>query len=383
MWYIIIMKSLPITMPLMLTSETIRMIGDFVKTIKEIAEMAGVSPTTVSRVLNDRPDVNKQTKEAVLKVIEQMHYIPNANAKNLKATASNAICIIVKGIGNLFLLSILEKMQVHIEKEGYIAYVHYIDESDDEVEVSKRLLVEKKPQGIIFLGGSAVNRGTALKPLYVPAVFAAANASELALKHVSSVSVDDRKSAKMAVEELLSLGHRAIVVLGGNLQGADIVGNRFLGVEEAYKARQLHFDKRYYFESKFTLESAYRATLRILESDIAFSAMFCMSDYMAIGAAKALLDRGLQIPRDVSVIGFDGIELSRFYTPSLASVRQPVADIAKKSVEVLVSAIKGERQGQHITVQSELLLGQSIAGRYQKEQSDDIKTKMKEGFLNA
>ena len=339
----------------------------FLNTIKEIAKLSGVSPTTVSRVLNDRPDVNKETKAAVLKIIEEMHYTPNANAKNLKAIASNVVCVIVKGIGNPFLLSLTEAAQGHIEKAGFLPHTHYIDEYDDELMVAKQLMVEKKPLGFLFLGGSAAGRRSDLKQLFAPVVFVAADAKEAELGHVSSVTVDDRLCAAQAVDELLSLGHREIMVLGGSLLAPDIVGNRNLGVRDSFKARGLSFEDSRYFESKFSLESAYRATQRMFDSGLPFTALFCMSDIMAIGAAKAILDRGLKIPEDVSVIGFDGIELARFYSPSLATVRQPVAELAQRSVAVLTGHIAGEKRAQHVVLKGELIPGQSICSRYLSE----------------
>lgn len=336
-------------------------------TIKEIARLAGVSPATVSRVLNDKPDVNRQTRDAVLKVIEQMRYTPNANAKNLKTIATNVVCVIVKGIGNLFLLGIAESMQALVEKEGYFPYIHYIDENDDEVMAARQLAVEKKPLGFIFLGGSVYGRREDLKQLCVPAVFAAADAGGVNLKNVASVSVDDRQSARMAVDELLFRGHRDIAVLGGSLRAPDLVESRYQGVLDSFKNRGLTFSQERYFESKFSLDSAYRATMRILNSGLHLTALFCMSDIMAIGAAKAISDRGLKVPDDISVIGFDGIDFSRFYTPSLATVRQPVSEIAQTSVQIMARLIRGETGIGHVTVKSEILLGQSISTRYLSE----------------
>jgi Transcriptional regulators len=337
-------------------------------TIKEIAKLSGVSATTVSRVLNGRPDVNKETKAAVLKVIEEANYVPNANAKNLKAIASNMICVIVKGIGNPFLLSLVEEMQGHIEAAGYLPHAHYIDESADEVLVAQQLTVEKKPLGFLFLGGSAVGRRNDLRQLSVPVAFAAADAKAVGLSHVSSATVDDRLCAKKAVDALLLRGHREIMVLGGSLLAQDIVGNRHQGVKDAFFERGFVFSEAYYFECKFSLESAYRAASRMLDSGLPFTALFCMSDIMAIGAAKAIHDRGLKIPDDVSVIGFDGLELAKFYTPSLATIRQPVAQMAKISVEVLVKNIQGRSKARHEILTGELLLGQSICERYLSEE---------------
>lgn len=332
-------------------------------TIKEIARLAGVAPATVSRVLNNRPDVKKETKEAVLAVIRDLRYTPNANAKNLKMIATNLICVVVKGTGNLFYVSIVEKMQTHIETYGYTPFVHYIDESDDEIATAKQLQVEKKPLGFIFLGGSTENQREDLTELRTPCVFATTNAAEVELAHVSSVCVDDRRSAQTAVDMLLAHGHRDIVVLGGSLLALDLVHNRYLGVQDSFAAQGLTFSPDRYFECKFSLHSAHRMMRRILAKELHFTAMFAMSDIMAIGAAKAISEHGLRIPQDISVIGFDGIELADYYTPSLATMRQPAPEIAEKSVGILVAQIRGEGGNVHLLLSSEFSQGQSLLTR--------------------
>ncbi len=341
-------------------------------TIKEIAKLAGVAPATVSRVLNNRPDVRKETKEAVLAVIERLKYTPNANAKNLKMISNNLICVIVKGIGNLFLVGIIEMVQARVEASGYMPYVQYIDEAGDEIAAARQLLIERKPLAFVVLGGSVAGRERDLEAVSVPCVFATTDAGCMALPHVSSVCIDDRKAARMAIDRLLSLGHRSIAVMGGSLRPGDLIHNRYLGVRDAFSARGVSFQDQNYIECKFSLDSAYQAMQSTLTCGIRFTALFAMSDIMAIGAARAVADAGLAIPGDISVVGFDGIDMARYYIPSLATVRQPAAEIARASVEIAVRRIRGESGAEHVRFDSEFVAGQSLSNQYTSEQSDDI-----------
>lgn len=329
-------------------------------TIKEIAELAGVAQSTVSRVLNNRPDVSEKTKKRVLEIIDKYNYVPNANAKNLKQINSNIICIIVKGISNMFFTGIVERMQNEIASFSYDPFVQYIDEQDDEFLVARQINTEKKPRGIIFLGGRVKNHEDKIEALNIPCVFATVYSKDIDIPNVSCVSIDDRLAAKSAVSQLLNKGHKDIVVLGGEQKDADLVSNRYKGVLDSYSEKGLEFDERRYFASKFSLSSAYKAMNKALDADFEITAIFAMSDIMAIGAAKAIYERGLSIPGDISVVGFDGIELAYYYNPSLATVTQPAREIAIKSVEVLVNNIIGRNKGKVIILKSEFVSGQSI-----------------------
>ena len=257
-------------------------------------------------------------------------------------------------------------------------YIHYIDEADDEVLAAKQLKIEKKPRGFIFLGGSAANRREELKLLFSPAVFAAADARDVKLPNVSSVSVDDRKSAQMAVDELLRRGHRQMAVLGGSLLAPDLVASRHQGVLDSFAAHGLTFARERYFECKFSLGSAYRATNRLLYSGLPVTALFCMSDIMAIGAAKAIHDRGLSIPRIFPSSALTGWSSAALH-PLLAIQCGSQPRRLPKSVEALMASSRSPR---HITVQTELLLGQSISTGYRSD-SDDIKYHKERRYSHA
>lgn len=331
-------------------------------TIKDIARLAEVGVSTVSRVINDYPGVKPETKTKILKIIEEYNYTPNSNAKSLKQLNSQIICIIVKGILNPFFSGIVIEIQKNIEKAGYVPLVNYIDELDDEIMCAQQFLLEKKGVGILFLGGSANGREEELLKFNKPCVFVTSSAKDCMLSNVSSVSIDDREAAKTAMNYLLDEGHNDILVIGGAmLCQTGLVHDRFLGILDAFTEHNLSFDaKQMYLETKFSYESAYDIINKFMRKKKNFTAIFAMSDIMAIGAAKCIIDRGLKVPEDISIVGFDGIDISRFYNPTLTTVRQPYIDIAQKSIDILLKSIRNEHYSQHLLLDGELIKGNSV-----------------------
>lgn len=330
-------------------------------TIKDIARIAGVGVTTVSRVINNYYGVSDETRTKILEVIEKYNYIPNSNAKHLKQLSSQIICIIVKGILNPFFTGIVIELQKSVEAGGYVPLVTYIDEDKDEIRCARQLITEKKPVGIIFLGGSAANREEELRKLNSPCVFVTSSARTCNVPGISSVSIDDKLAAKSAVSYLLELGHKDILIVGGAIIQRDLIYDRYEGIIEAFKEHGMAFDKEnMYLESKFSYACAYEVMSKFLKTNKKFTAVFAMSDIMAVGIAKCVLDHGYKIPEDISIIGFDGIDEVKFYNPTIATIKQPYVDISRKSVALLIKSIKDNNFSQHLTLHGKLIKGNSV-----------------------
>lgn len=328
--------------------------------IKEIAKLAGVGTSTVSRVINNKPDVNPETKKKVLEVIKANHFEPNANARNLKQINTKTICVVVKGTSNPFFARIVEIIQKEIEVNKLTPLVRYIDESKDEFKAGRRLLNEKKAIGMIFLGGSGIRLDYINENPDVPMVFATTKASDVDFPNVSSVGIDDMSSAKKAMNYLFECGHKQIAIIGGKRQYRDLVAFRYDGVVKSFEEHNIAFDESMYVESKFSMSDAYTTISKLLIKK-KFTALFAMSDIMAIGAAKAIIDAGLKVPEDISIIGFDGIDMAFFYNPTLATIRQPSDEIAIKSVELLMQSLNGETdKPRHIILDSAIVEGRSV-----------------------
>lgn len=331
-------------------------------TIKDIARLAGVGVSTVSRVVNDHPDVNEATREKVKAVIEKYGYTPNTNAKQLKQTISNSVAVVIRGANNLFFAPILEKLQRGMQQTNYQLITHYIDEYADESIIANRLLNENKVKGLIFLGGCAVDSKNEQKlPKDVPCVFVTVDATGTTLPNVYSVCVDDRKAAAKAVDALFDLGHTKIAVVGGVVEEFNLIDKRQLGVIDSFKAHGYDFDPKMYFTAGFSLLSGYNAMKKGLTQGIDFTAVFAMSDMMAVGAARALNEAGLKISDDISLVGFDGIELAKYLTPSIATIQQPSEELAAQAIKLLLAGINGEEVPERfVLLPTEYVPGESV-----------------------
>lgn len=331
-----------------------------VYTIKDIAALAGVGISTVSRVLNHRPDVSEATRKRVMDVVNMHNYAQNMNAKNLKQRNADLVSLIVRGRQNSFLSDIAEHIIEYGEAGGESFQVDFLDESGDEIAAARRHVNEKKVPALVFLGANIVGRERELAELKTPCVFTTVDTSAQTAFPSSSVSVDNRRAAEMAIGHLLDRGHRRIAVFGGTRHVDDGIGHRYEGVLRAFSNRGLGFDEALYVECSFGMEKAYRTAKRFLSQGHDFTAVFAVSDIMAIAIIKALDDAGLRVPQDVSVVGFDGIALSRFTLPTLTTVAQPTAQLARTTVELVSRLLKNPKDREHAILESSLLEGGSV-----------------------
>ena len=198
-----------------------------------------------------------------------------------------------------------------------------------------------KPLGILFLGGNTCNFQKDFDKIDIPCVLVTNDAGHQEFPNLSSVTTDDRQAAKAAIDALVGLGHRQFAVVGGDLQVSDTSQLRYAGCLDSFREHSIAFDEKLDYQGvRYSYESGYQATQRLLESGRKFTALFAAADVMAIGAIRALRDAGLQVPQDVSVIGFDGLPISKYLVPQLSTVEQSVEIMAKRSVEILLSCIE-------------------------------------------
>lgn len=325
-------------------------------TIKDIAKLCGVGVSTVSRAMNNHPDINPQTKEKILKVIEEHNYIPNNSARNLKRSESNTIALLMKGIDNPFfqgMFNIFEEMLNR--KKNYTFILQKVGFDEDEINVAMELEKEKKLKGIIFLGGRIREDMRMFEELHVPYVLCTFGYS--AKPHTSSVnfvSIDDIKESYKMVDYLCSLGHRKIAVITSAQEERGIGSLRYEGYRRALEKNGIALDQGLvcYMKSgleSFSADNGYAVTQELLASGKEFTAIFAASDMTAIGVCKAILEAGKRIPEDYSVAGFDGLGLTHYYHPSITTIHQPMEEMAKAAVRMLLAMIEGE-ECQHAQV---------------------------------
>lgn len=330
-------------------------------TIKDIARESGYSISTVSRVLNHRNDVSPDAKQKIEEVVARFNFVPNNNAKHLKQNNSKAIGILVKGISNMMFASIVEEIQQMIEKTEYTLVVSYLDEDADEVEQAILLCRERKPLGLLFLGGNPEYFEKGFTGVDVPCVLVTNRANEMGYKNLSSVATDDVEAACCAVDALFNAGHKRIGILGGNIETSYTSLQRYRGCKKSFVKHDKEFDVEQCYEKvRFSFDSAYRGMERLLAKFPDVTAIFAMSDVMAIGAIRALFDMGYRVPEDISVVGFDGTTLTEYYNPKVATVKQQYKTLATRSVEILFGQIELKKDAIHEIVPFEFVNGESI-----------------------
>lgn len=334
-------------------------------TIKDIAKLAGCSVSTVSRALNGHHDINAATKAKIQAIIDEYNYTPNQNAKQLKQLAGNSILMLVNGGENPFFSPLIREIEAYAGRAGVSISLHYLDEREDEVLAAIQLCTEQKPIGIIFLGGDLNNFRENFKKISLPCVLSTANAEGLEFTNLSSVSVDDFAGGAEAVNRLIELGHEKIGIICGDSMSEGPSGVRFRGAASALNRGE--YDTSICESSEYTLSSAYNAAIALRRKYRDMTAIFAMSDILAIGAVRAFSDMKIRVPEDISVIGFDGIEMADFYNPRIATLKQPMSRIAEQTVTLLMDMIDNGAAGRHILLKAEYRDGGSVCRKYKEE----------------
>lgn len=337
-------------------------------TIQDIARISGYSIGTVSRVINHRADVSEEARRKVEEVIQEQNYQPNTSARMLRQSVSSEVSVIVRGINNIFLQSTLEQIQIRVREHGESVNAHFIGETEDEVAMAAQIVQNQKPKGLVFLGGSVQTFREGFSKISVPSVLISSSADGLGYDNLSSFSTDDHEAGGHAVNMLALHGHHRIGILGGypgDVRGErpdDSVVLRIRGAIETLEAGGIAFDvERDYEACPFSAKGGYQAAKRLLLRTPDLTGVFAISDSIAIGAIRAFHDMGLSVPEDISVIGFDGITISKYSVPRLATIQQDIQMLARRGVDDLLMRVSYECPAVHEKVPYQFINGESVA----------------------
>ncbi|WP_167954681.1 LacI family DNA-binding transcriptional regulator [Anaerosporobacter faecicola] len=334
-------------------------------TIKDVAKLCGVGVSTVSRAINNHPDINDETKTKIMKVIKENNYIPNNSARNLKRSNSRMIAVLIKGISNPFFSKMIKVIEEETQEKKYSFLLHRVEDREDEIDVALELVKEKKLRGIIFLGGYFNHSEEKLAQLDIPYVLCTVGLNTGWKEGVCSfVAVDDFKESYKIVDYLCKNGHKRIAIITTSMDDTSIGLIRYNGYLQALRDNGIEPDQnlvrcmKYDIET-FTMDNGYVVMKELLDSKEDFTAVFAISDSIAIGACKAVFDAGKKIPEDYSVAGFDGLDVASYYNPTLTTIRQPVEEIAQAAVTILFDVIKKKAEHRMCVFPGELIVGQS------------------------
>ncbi len=337
-------------------------------TIKDIAKRCGVSVSTVSRALNNNAEINAETKAMIMQVVQETGFVPNNSARNLKRTDTNNIAVLVKGINNPFFTSMIKIMEKEIYKKNFSFVLHHVDEHEDEVDVALELIKEKRLKGIVFLGGHFFHSEEKFEQISVPFVFSTVGAKpeDMDKAIYSNIAVDDRVASKKMVSYLIDLGHKDIAIITPEMGERTIGYQRLQGYREALLENNIELQEELVCSvcqdmDLYSMENGFVTTKKLIDSGTKFTAIFAMSDSLAIGACRALKDAGYKIPEDVSVAGYDGIDWGNYYVPRLTTLKQPVEEMAVQTIRLLFNIIEGKSENMHIDFEGEVQVKESTA----------------------
>lgn len=307
-------------------------------TIYDVAKRAGVSPATVSRVLSQPRVVTEATRLKVMKAVDTLGYAPNSTAKNLRTARTGKLLVTVPDISNPFFALILQGIEDAAQREGYSVLLGDTQHDKSREERYALMLKRKEADGLIFLGHRLPEEAAALVKSSAPRVAPVVNGCEYHPRlGIPSVHIDNARAAADAMEHLHGLGHRRIGIVTGPLV-SPLSRDRLRGVTSRTRAVGAEGDLSI-VRGDFSIESGVCAAERLLDQRPRPTAVFCFSDEMAIGVIDVARRRGLVVPGQLSVIGFDDIHVARYTNPPLTTIAQPMREIGEGTVRLLLEIL--------------------------------------------
>ncbi len=333
-------------------------------TINDIAKIANVSKATVSRVINNKAEgVSVETRDKILKLVDEYSYQPSMIARGLVTKKTKTIGLIIPDIANPFFPLLVRGAEDYAYKFDYHIFLCNTDRSVDKERSYLKSFVEKSVDGVILT--SNISEGDSQYELFkkhnIPCV--------LLDRHVefddyeAGVYLDNVKGAYMATKLLLDHGHERIAFISGPMSVATST-NRLKGFETACEEKGVAVQRDLILEGDYSLDSGNKLIHKLLEKNKRFTAVFAGNDMMAFGAMKAMKSKGIIIPDDVEVVGFDNIELSQIVEPALTTIAQPAYKMGAHGAMLLIKLIEGKKlKKKNIILEPELIIrGTTIQG---------------------
>lgn len=330
-------------------------------TIKDLAKAAGVSVTTVSQILNGKgARFSAATQERVQRLKRELNYVPDFNARNLILHSSKTIGVLVPNIGNPFFSTFFRGIQEVCREKDYMPLVF---SASHEVELERYYLsrlVERSVDGLIIASASITTEtiDEILKPNEVPYVLFDQNQVH---DNEDRIQVDDYLGGKLAAQHLLGLRHRRIVMYMPEKPTENVL-NRLAGFTTTLHEAGVEFGEDQIVTTALTKRGGFEKTAAVLAKNP--TAVFCINDELAIGLYKGLQARGVRVPEDLSVIGFDDIDLAEYVTPQLTTIHQPINQLGQQAATFLfnrMAAEDGQLAPQVVKIPVQLVERQSTA----------------------
>ena len=330
-------------------------------TIKDVAKMAGVSTTTVSHVINKTRFVAKETEEAVMQAIKSLKYSPSAVARSLKVNTTKSIGMIVTTSESPYFAEIIHAVEDHCYRQGYSLFLCNTQNDPEKIKNHVEMLTKKRVDGLLVMCSEYTQHsldalsGFSSVPMVV--MDWGPNAD------TDIIEDNSFNGGYIATKHLIDCGHKAIGLIAGELDKTT-ARTRYEGFVKAMNEANLPIHENWIMEGFFEPEDGYECMNKILVQDNLPTAVFCCNDVMALGAISAITEKGLRVPDDISIIGYDNIHSSRFYAPPLTTIHQSKSRLGAQAVNLLFERIANKDNDSHekhrIAIHPELVLRKSV-----------------------
>ncbi|AXI09808.1 LacI family transcriptional regulator [Oceanobacillus zhaokaii] len=326
--------------------------------IQQVAEEAGVSVATVSRVLNKQKNVTEKTKALVEEAIKKLNYEPNMLGRNLRNSETRLLLIIIPNISNPFYLEIIKGIESTVISQKYHILLCETDSNPDRENIYFDLVKNRMADGIISMD-PAIN-GESLVNLSQK--YAIIQCSEYIIgSDIPYVTIDNEEAAYRAVKHLIKIGHKRIALMNSDERFL-YARQRKLGYQRALEENGIAINDNYIFQTnRLGFEYGQQIMKKILNLPDRPTAVFAVSDLLAIGALKEVNSKGLHIPNDIAIVGFDKIDFSNMTHPALTTIAQPMYKMGVIAANMLINKIKGEKV-ESMILDHELVIRGSTSG---------------------
>jgi DNA-binding LacI/PurR family transcriptional regulator len=334
-------------------------------TSKDVAQAAGVSRTTVSLVLSNTPraQISEQTRQRVLEAAQQLGYVPDAAGQALASRRSQIIGLVIARQSHHIITDAFLNMLL----DGFVRATHESDmglmvnfvEPQHHVKTYLQLVRAKRIDGLLLAGPRLDDTG--LK-LLEESDFPAVLIGHMSNTNLYSVDIENQTAARQAVEYLIQLGHRQIACITNATPDYEAPAKRLQGYRDALEQAGLTYDERLVRYGDYDQQSGYDQMNDLLDESVPFTAAFVSSDVVAMGAKAAMREHGLQIPQDISLIGFDDVPMARFFDPPLTTIHVPAVELGYTACKLLTCLITKDNTAQKsITLDANLLIRESCS----------------------
>jgi DNA-binding LacI/PurR family transcriptional regulator len=325
--------------------------------LRTLGEYLNLSPATISLVLNNAPGVRsipQETRDRVTEAAARFNYRPSFFARSLRKRQTLTVGVLVPELNDIYTMQVLSGVEEHLIEEGYFYLTASHRRKPDLIEEYPRLFLDRSVEGLIFIDTLLRNPQGSL-----PAV---AVAGHTHVEGVTNVVLDQKRAAELALRHLYQLGHRKIAFMRGGSHSSD-ADDRWECLMSVARELKLQVPPELTVQLQLrvsTPELGYEPTMELIHRGGDFTALVCFNDIAAIGATRALLNNGLQVPHDVSIVGFDDIQGAAFHNPSLTTIRQPLHQMGTTAARILLQRIRGEATfPEFIPIHPELIIRES------------------------